>query len=333
MSATKIFVSRQIPAVGLERLRQHFEVDLWPENGPPSRQELLQRVVGCSGILSLLSDRIDEEVFACAGPQLRVVSNYAVGYNNIDIEAAAARGIRVGNTPDVLTDATADMAVCLLLAAARHLKPAIDNVRLGRWSTWEPLGFLGSELAGKTLGVIGGGRIGSAMAKRCHGGWGMRILYASRGSFSALGQTTWSSRVPLDQLLQESDFISIHCDLNEQTKHLINRQTLQMMKQGAILINTARGQIVDQDALCEALLYGPLGAAGLDVTDPEPLPPEHPLVGLDNCLILPHIGSATHQARDAMSRIAAENIIAAITGVAMPAEVARSGQHSSAPRA
>lgn len=317
----RIFVSRQIPEVGLQMLRERYEVDVWPSNCPPTREQLLQHVVGCSGLLSLLSDRVDGELIDAAGSQLRVVSNFAVGYNNIDLSAAKNRGIRIGNTPDVLTDATADMAMCLLLAAARHLKPSIDNVRNGGWATWEPLGFLGVELSGKTVGIIGAGRIGSAVANRCYGGWGMRVLYTARSEKPVLQREAMAQRVELDELLRESDFVSIHCDLNDQTRHLLNRETLAMMKPGSILVNTSRGPVIDQDALCWALTEGPLMAAGLDVTDPEPLSPDHPLVGLENCVIAPHVGSATDAARNAMSRIAAENIIAVLEGTEMTAEV------------
>lgn len=321
MTRSRIFVTRRIPDVGLKLLAQHGEVEVWPDNRPPERAVLLEKVRECSGILSLLSDRIDEELLVAAGPQLKVVSNFAVGFNNIDLNAAARHGVRVGNTPDVLTDATADMAMCLLLAAARFLKPAIDNVRDGKWFTWEPLGFLGCELRNRTVGIVGAGRIGAAFAQRCHGGWGMEVLYTSRSPKAELEHQTGARRVSFEDLLRNSDFLSIHCDLNDQTRHLINADALSQVKQGAILVNTSRGPVVDQDALVVALQNGRLAAAGLDVTEPEPLSPEHPLVALPNCVIAPHIGSATHEARDAMSRIAAENILAVLEGREMPAEV------------
>lgn len=317
----RVFVSRKIPQVGLDLLDTHFDVEVWPETRPPARNVLLKKVRGTNGLLSLLSDRVDAELMDAAGQELKVVSNFAVGYNNIDVKEATLRGILVGNTPDVLTDATADMAMCLLLAAARHLKPAIDSVRSGGWFTWEPLGFLGTELSGKTIGIIGAGRIGQAMARRCAGGWGMQILYNSRSPKVEFDNELGARQVDLNELLAESDVISLHCDLNPDTQHLINRDSLAKVKQGAILINTARGGVVDQDALHGALAQGPLGAAGLDVTDPEPLDPHHPLVSLPNCVIAPHIGSATHAARNAMARIAAENVIAAIKGEKMPAQV------------
>src|SRR6056297_3580317 len=321
MNRPRVFVTRQIPACGLEQLREHCEVEVWDGRLPPGREVLLEKVVGCQALLTLLSDRIDGELHDAAGPELRVISNFAVGYNNIDVQLAASRGIRVGNTPDVLTDATADMAMCLLLAAARHLKPAIDAVRSGAWKTWEPLGLLGTELSGKTVGVIGLGRIGAAFARRCHGGWGTPIVYHSRRAKPILETALAARLLSLEELLATSDIVSLHCPLNEDTRHLLNRDRLGMMKPGAILINTARGEIIDQEALHWALTAGPLAAAGLDVTDPEPLDPACPLVALDNCVIAPHIGSSTRSARDAMSRIAAENILAALSGAPMPAEV------------
>jgi lactate dehydrogenase-like 2-hydroxyacid dehydrogenase len=321
MSKPRVFVTRQIPAVGVRKLQEHFDVDLWDQTRPPSREILLQRSRGAVGLLTLLSDRVDAELLDAAGDQCKVISNYAVGYNNIDVAEVVRRGARVGNTPDVLTDATADMAMCLLLAAARHLKPAIDSVRDGSWFTWEPLGFLGTELTGKTVGIIGAGRIGQAVADRCHGGWKMNVLYSSRSDKPEFEQACHAKRVDLNTLLSESDIVSLHCDLNPQTKHMMNASALGRMRPGSILINTSRGGVVDQQALVVALTEGPLAAAGLDVTDPEPLDPNHPLVALPNCVIVPHIGSATHTARDAMARIAAENLIAGIHGDKMPAEV------------
>ncbi|XZE52686.1 2-hydroxyacid dehydrogenase [Planctomycetaceae bacterium SH139] len=321
MNRPRVFVTRQIPECGLEQLRQHCDVEVWDGRLPPSREVLLEKVVGCQALLTLLSDRIDGELLDAAGPELRVISNFAVGYNNIDVRLAASRGIRIGNTPDVLTDATADMAMCLLLAAARHLKPAIDAVRSGAWKTWEPLGLLGTELAGKTVGVIGLGRIGATFARRCHGGWETPIVYHSRQAKPILETALAARLLPLEELLATSDIVSLHCPLNENTRHLLNRDRLAIMKPGTILINTARGEIIEQDALHWALTAGPLAAAGLDVTDPEPLDPACPLVPLDNCVIAPHIGSSTRSARDAMSRIAAENILAALGNESMPAEV------------
>jgi len=252
-------------------------------------------------------------VFDAAGPQLKVVSNFAVGVNNIDLAEARRRGIAVGNTPDVLTDATADIAVALLLAAARHLQPAADEVRSGGWQTWEPTGWLGQDLTGRTLGIVGMGRIGAAVARRLAGGWGMRVLYTAR-SEKQLDALPHAQRVTLDQLLQESDFVSLHTALTADTHGLISQRELALMKPTAVLINTARGAVIDQDALVQALKQGRPAAAGLDVTEPEPLPPDHPLVGLPNCIILPHIGSATVATRDAMAEICVDNLLAGLAG-------------------
>jgi len=309
----RVFVSRQLPEIGLRRLHQSTDCKVWAGSLPPPRDELLASVKGCSGIVSLLSDMIDAEVLDAAGPGLKVVSNFAVGVNNIDLTEAARRGIAVGNTPDVLTDATADIAVALLLAAARHVQPAANSVRSGDWQTWEPTGWLGCDLLGKTLGIIGMGRIGSAVARRLAGGWNMQVLYTSRTE-KRLENLPTAKRVSLEELLEKSDFVSLHTDLSAETRGLINRQRLALMKPTAVLVNTSRGGVIDQEALVEALTAGRPMAAGLDVTDPEPLSPDHPLVGLSNCIILPHIGSATIASRNAMAEICVDNLLAGLRG-------------------
>ncbi len=321
MTRPRVFISRAIPSVGIDLLKQHFDVEVWLENKPPQREIVLKKIAGCAGVLTLLSDQVNEEFLQAAGESLKVVSNFAVGYNNIDCSAAAARGVRVGNTPDVLTDATADMAMCLMLAAARHLQAGIDSVRNGGWLSWEPLGYMGIDLKGKTLGIVGAGRIGAALAQRCYGGWGMNVQYTSRSEKPSWNDQFAARRCEFQELLETSDVVSVHCDLNPSTVRLFNEQAFSQMKSGAVFVNTSRGGVVDQDALVTALQNGKLLAAGLDVTDPEPLSPSHPLVGLPNCVIAPHIGSATHEARNAMSRIAAENILLAIQDKAMTAEV------------
>lgn len=322
MAAGRVFVTRKIPRVGLDLLAEHYQVEVWPGALPPDRQTMLEKAAGCDGLLTLLSDQVDAELFDAAGPSLKVVSNYAVGYNNIDIDEARRRSIRVGNTPDVLTEATADMAVALLLAAARHLKQGIDDVREGRWRTWEPLGYVGADLVGRTVGIVGAGRIGAAVARRLRGGWGMQVLYTARRAKPDLEQSLEGRRAEFETLLEESDFVSIHCDLNRDTAGMFDAAALGRMKPGAVLINTARGGVINQHALLDALRNGPLMAAGLDVTDPEPLPPEHPLVAEPRCLIAPHIGSATRQARDRMATVAAENLLAGLEGRPLPAGVA-----------
>ncbi len=317
-SRPRVFVTRRIPDVGLSLLNDHCELDVWPGELPPPRETLISKVQGCTGILSLLSDRIDGAIMDAAGPQLRVISNFAVGYNNIDVPEATRRGIAVGNTPGALTDATADLAVTLALAASRRLPESINQVVRHEWRTWEPLGLLGPELTGGVLGILGMGRIGLRTAERLHRGWGMQVIYTARARKSDAEELVSARRVELDELLTTSDVLSIHCDLNESTKHLINRDTLSLMKPTAILVNTSRGGVIDQVALYDALKAGRPWAAALDVTDPEPLPSGHPLYTLPNCMILPHIGSATYTARNAMATIAAENLLAGLRQQPLP---------------
>jgi lactate dehydrogenase-like 2-hydroxyacid dehydrogenase len=314
----KIFVTRSIPESGLQRLRSLFEVDVWLDRDPPPREVLLQRASGCSGVLSMLSDRIDDEFFQAVGGNLRGVANFAVGYNNIDVQAARSRGIQVGNTPGVLTNATADTAVGLILAAGRCFRPAMHNVEQLEWRNWEPMMFLGHEFEGKTLGIVGMGRIGHAVAKRMHGGWGMQVVYTSRTPKSVSDRELNARHVGLEELLSSSDVISLNCPLTDQTRNLIGAKELASMKSTAILVNTARGEVIDQMALAKALAGGQLFAAGLDVTTPEPIAADHPLRNLSNCLILPHIGSATYHARSQMATMAAENLLSAIEGKPMP---------------
>jgi lactate dehydrogenase-like 2-hydroxyacid dehydrogenase len=315
----KIFVCRRIPRLGLEILEKSgVSVVVHPGPLPPTRDELLAGVRGCTGLLSLLSDQIDAEVMQAAGSQLRVISNFAVGYNNIDLAEASRRSIRVGNTPGVLTDATADIAVGLVLAASRLFRSGMDAARDGDWRTWEPLGWIGQDLLSKTIGIIGMGRIGQAVARRMHGGWNMRILYTAQHDKPEIDATLSAQRVSLENLLAESDFVSIHLPLNQQTRGCIGATQFAMMKPNAVLVNTARGEVIDQDALVEALESGAIFAAGLDVCTPEPLPLDHPLLRLPNCILLPHIGSATTLARNAMAQRSAENILAGLDGLPLP---------------
>ncbi len=304
-----VFVTRQLPGPALDQLRERHSVDVWPERLPPPYDELRRRTADADGLLSLLTDRVDAELID-ASPKLRAIANYAVGYDNIDLAAASARKIPIGNTPDVLTDATADLAFTLLLAAARRLPDAIASVRAGDWLTWEPSGFLGFDVHGATLGVIGFGRIGRAVARRAEG-FEMTVLHSDIGE----GHT------PLDELLERSDFVSIHTNLTEETHHLINAAALGRMKPTAVLINTARGPIVDPVALATALREGEIGAAALDVTDPEPLPADDPLLQAPNLIVAPHIASATHTAREQMAQLAVDNLIAALDGQPMPHQV------------
>lgn len=318
MPKPKVFVTRRIPEVATEILASHCELETFAGDLPPSRAELLSGVKGCSGILSLLSDRIDAEVLDAAGKQLKVVSNFAVGYNNIDIDELTRRGVSVGNTPDVLTDATADIAVALMLAITRRLPEGQLAARVGDWKTWEPLGWLGLDLQGKTLGIIGMGRIGEAVARRMCGGWNMRLLYTSRSDKPQVDERFQTSRQGLEYVLEASDFISVHVALSNETRHLIGTEQFARMRSTAVLVNTSRGEVIDQASLVRALEEGRIHGAGLDVCTPEPLPIDHPLLGLKNCIVLPHIGSATHRARNAMAERAARNIVAGIQGQPLP---------------
>jgi glyoxylate reductase len=284
-------------------------VEVWPGQLPPTPEELAGHVHIAEGLLSLLSDRIDADLIARA-PRLRAISNYAVGYDNIDLRAAAARGIPVGHTPDVLTDATADLTFALLLAAARKLPDGIEEVRSGEALTWDPAHNLGTDVHGATLGIIGFGRIGRAVARRAEG-FAMRILTT----------TSRSDRVAIHELLERADFVSLHCPLTPETFHLIDADALERMKPTAILVNTARGPIVDQEALAKALQSGTIAGAALDVTDPEPLPPGDPLLEAPNLIVVPHIGSATRATRERMADIAVDNLLAALDGQPMPHRV------------
>lgn len=309
---SKVFVTRLIPEAGLRLVRERCEVEVWPGAEPPGRDEIMRRVPEVEGILALLTDRMDAELMDAA-PRLRVISNYAVGFDNVDVAAASQRGIRVGNTPGVLTETTADLAFTLLMAAARMIAPGVDFVRAGKWRTWDPMLLRGRDVHHATLGLVGLGRIGTEMGKRGRG-FDMKVIYASRGRHADVERELGFEYRELDHLLREADFVSLHTPLTPETRHLINERTLGLMKPTAILINTARGPVVDSDALYEALVSGRIWAAGLDVTDPEPLPADHKLLTLDNCLVVPHIGSGSIASRDAMAVLAAENLIAGLEG-------------------
>jgi glyoxylate reductase len=299
----RVFVTRQLPGNALERLAAEHEIEVWPGDMPPPREDLLAGVAEAEGLLSLLVDKVDTELLEAA-PNLRAVANYAIGFDNIDLEATARRGVQVGNTPDVLTDATADLAWALMLAVARRIVEASRDARDGRWRTWEPQGWIGADVHGATLAIVGAGRIGQAVAKRASG-FEMEVLMVDLGD-------------DLHAALERADFVSIHTPLTPDTRHLIDADALARMKPTAILVNTARGPIVDQDALAEALREGRLAGAGLDVTDPEPLPPDHALYDTPNLVVVPHIGSATTTARAAMADRAVDNLLAALDGKPMP---------------
>jgi glyoxylate reductase len=316
----KVFVTRVIPEAGLARIRAETDAEVWADPLPPPAAVLKQKLAACDGLVSLLTDTLDGPVLDLA-PRLKVISNYAVGFNNVDVAAATARGIAVGNTPGVLTDATADMAFCLLIAAARCVVEGHLYTLAGRWKTWEPLGHLGQELFGRTVGVVGIGRIGYSLARRCRFGWDMKVLYHDVRANPQAETELGAKRVDFDTLLRESDFVSLHADLNPQTRGMLGAEQFRKMKRTAVLVNTARGPLVDQKALAEALRSGTIFAAGLDVTDPEPPPPDDPLLKLPNVVVAPHIASATVQTRDEMARICAANLLAGLRGEKLPAWV------------
>jgi glyoxylate reductase len=278
---------------------------VWEHPGPPSAEALRERASAAEGLLTMLTDRVDAGLLdAC--PDLRAVANMAVGTDNIDLDAAAARGVAVGNTPGVLTDATADLAMALILAITRRLPEGIARVREGRWGPWEPAQDLGSDLAGSTLGVVGWGRIGQAVARRAEA-FGMEIVHASR-----------SSGIPLAELLERADIVTLHTPFTPDTRHLMDAVALRRMKPTAHLVNTSRGGVVDQVALREALIAGEIAGAALDVTDPEPLPADDPLLDAPHLLVVPHIGSATTGTRARMAAMAVDNLLAALEGRPMP---------------
>lgn len=321
MTRPRVFVSRVIPDEGLDPLRAACEVDLWTDELPPPRDELLRRVAGADGFLSLLTDAVDDELLDAAGPQLKVVSNFAVGFDNLDVPALTRRRIPAGNTPGVLTETTADLAFALLMAAARRIPEGVDYVRDGRWLTWGPMLLMGVDIHGATLGIVGFGRIGREMARRGRG-FGMRILYHDVHPATAAEEAELGARrVEMDELLRASDFISLHVNLTDETHHLIDADALRAMKPSVVLVNTSRGPVVDPAALEAALRDGEIFAAGLDVTEPEPLPADHGLVHLPNCVVVPHIASASRVTRGKMAAMAAANLLAGLAGERLPTPV------------
>jgi glyoxylate reductase len=320
-AATKplVAVTRIIPKAGLRLVNEACEVRLWREDMPPSPAQLTDLLRGCVGALTLLTERIDGAVLD-REPGLKVVSNLAVGYDNVDVPAATARGVAICNTPGVLTETTADATWALLMAAARRTVEGVDYVRAGKWLTWSPTVLLGQDIHHATLGIVGFGRIGKEVAKRARG-FEMRLLaydvYRDEEAARALG----AEFVELDDLLRQSDFVTLHVSLTEETRHLIDARALGLMKPTAILVNAARGPVVDTDALVAALRDGTIFAAGLDVTDPEPLPGDHPLVSLPNATIVPHTASGTVATRDKMAELAARNLVAVLRGERPPSIV------------
>jgi glyoxylate reductase len=316
MSRPKIFVTRLIPDKGLDMVKEFCDVDLWQGELPPTREELSLHLRGVDGLLCLLTDKIDGDVMDEAGPQLKVISNHAVGFDNIDVPAATARRIPVGNTPDVLTDATADFAFALMMGVARRIPEAERYVHAGKWKTWGPMTLLGVDIQGATLGLVGFGRIGQTVARRARG-FDMRVIFYDPGEETPYPDLN-ATPVDFETLLEESDFISLHTPLTPDTRHLIDSEAFSKMKPNAVLINTARGPVVDPEALYEALKAKQIFGAGLDVTDPEPLPMDSPLLELDNIVIVPHIASASKTSREKMSWMAAQNLIAGLKGERLP---------------
>ena len=314
----RVFVSRRIPDEGLRPIVKACDATVWPDELPPPRGELLRAVAGCDGILTLLTDRVDAELLDRAGPGLKVVSNYAVGFDNIDIPEATRRGIPVGNTPGVLTETTADFAFALIMVAARRIAEGDRYVRADRWKTWGPLLLLGADVHGATLGIVGFGRIGQAVARRARG-FDMTVLYHDVAPLPAeVTEPLGATYVGLDELFERSDFVSLHVNLTPETRHLVNAERLRRMKSTAIIVNTSRGPVVDQVALHAALRDGLIGGAALDVTDPEPMRADDPLLSLENCLVVPHIASASRATRAKMAEMAAANLLAGLRGERLP---------------
>ena len=316
MTKPKIFITRKLPGPCFEKILSEFEAEVWPEWRHPPHSLLVEKAGEVDGLVTLLTDKVDCEVIrAGATRSLRIIAQYAVGYDNIDVDCATRYGVYVTNTPDVLTEAVAELTWALILAAVRRIVEADRYVRSGEWyrggTGWHPELMLGFELRGKTLGIIGFGRIGRAVARIGYHGFGMKIVYYSRRRAPReVEEALGAEYLPLHELLQRSDVVSIHVPLTRETRHMIGEKELKLMKPTAILVNTARGAVVDTDALVKALREGWIAAAALDVFEEEPLPPDHPLTKLDNVVLAPHIGSATREAREAMTCSVLENLLA-----------------------
>jgi glyoxylate reductase len=306
----RCFVTREIPGTAVARLAAEHDVEVWPERLPPTREQLRERAAGVEGLLCMLTDPVDRELFEAA-PDLRAVSTYAVGTDNIDLAAASERGIPVGHTPDVLTETSADLALALMLAAMRRIPEGDAEVRAGEWLTWEPARLLGHDLHRATVGIVGLGRIGQAVKRRVEG-FGARVVHTGR-----------TDGVPIEELLEQSTVVTLHCPLTDRTRGLIDAAALRRMRDDAYLVNTARGPIVDTHALGEALEQGRIAGAALDVTDPEPLPADHPLLRAPNLVVAPHLGSASHETRAEMADIAADNLLAGLRGKPLPHQANR----------
>ena len=317
MSKPKAYITRELPERGLKTIKQHFDVEVWPEYAPPPKGVIIEKAKNVDVLVSLLSDKIDVEVFNAA-PKLKIVSQLAVGFDNIDVPEATKRGIYVTNTPEVLTDTTADFAWSLLMAVARRVVEADKYVRTGKWKVgWHPAMLQGRDVHGATIGIVGAGRIGYAMAKRATG-FGMKILFYDVIPRPEIEKDLGAKKVDLDTLLKEADFVSLHVPLMKETHHLMNAEKLKLMKKTAYLINNARGPVVDEKALYEALKEGRIAGVGLDVFEQEPTSVDNPLLKLDNVVVAPHISSASYETRSEMSKMVADNLVSFFDGKKPP---------------
>ncbi|CAD5123489.1 unnamed protein product [Dimorphilus gyrociliatus] len=320
---SKIYITRQIPSEALEKLKDECIIAQWKEaESTVPRNELLQNVKGIHGLYCLLTDKIDKEVIGAAGPNLKVISTMSVGFNHIDLQTCKEQNIRVGYTPDVLTETTADLTVTLLLTVCRRITEAVAAVKDGKWGTWSPLWMCGTSLKGSTVGIYGFGRIGIATARRLKPFGVKEIIYSTAsGSKPEIDNELGSRYVEFSELLEKSDFLLVTCSLTADSTGIFNNNAFNQMKKNSILINTSRGEVVEQNDLIDALRSGKIRAAGLDVTTPEPLPTDSELLQLNNCIVLPHIGSATIETRTQMALLAAENLLSGLKGTEMPGEL------------
>jgi glyoxylate reductase len=317
MEKPSVFVTRRIPSQALDRISMEAHVDLWDEDGPPSREVILRRSQGKTGLLTLLTDPIDAEVISACKNTVKVISQMAVGYDNIDVSAATKAGIPVGNTPEVLTDATADFTWALLLAIGRRVVEADKQVRNGVWRPWGPEILLGAEISQSLMGIVGFGRIGQAVARRA-AGFSMQVHYFDLNRHPGIEKDTNATYLEFDELLRTSDFVTLHTSLTDKTYHLFDRRAFEKMKKGAYLINASRGAVIDPQALVWALQNGVVAGAALDVFEPEPIPGDHVLLGMDNVIITPHIASASIKTRMKMAMMAVDNLLAGLKGSNLP---------------